>query len=65
MNIAKSLRIAIATKNIKKQDLADELGIHKQQISTWLRTNSMNNTNLAAVASKLGYSVSEFIALGE
>ena len=65
MNLGKSLKIAIATKEIKTKDLADGLLVSRQQVSNWKRTGSISSSRLVDICKYFDMEVSEFIALGE
>tara|TARA_R110000764_G_scaffold57488_2_gene125147 strand:+ start:17832 stop:18029 length:198 start_codon:yes stop_codon:yes gene_type:complete len=65
MDLSKSLKIAIATKGVKHKDLAIKLNTSGQQISNWIRTGCIKQKSLVSISEALGFSVSEFIALGE
>ena len=66
MNIGKSLKIALTLKDIKNKELAAKMGVSSAYVSgiaTGVKTPSL--AYLSNLSSVLGYSVSEFIALGE
>lgn len=65
MDLSKSLKVAIATKGVKHKDLAEQIGTTGQQISNWIRTGTIKQSSLVKVSFALGFSVSEFVALGE
>jgi transcriptional regulator with XRE-family HTH domain len=65
MDLSKSLRLAIAEKGVRHKDLAKQLGTTSQQISNWLKSGAIKQSNLIILSKALGFSVSEFIALGE
>ena len=65
MDLSKSLKVAIATKGVKHIDLAKQIGTSGQQISNWIRTGTIKQSSLIKVSEALGFSVSEFVALGE
>lgn len=65
MDLSKSLRLSIANKGIKHKDLAADLGVHTTQITTWLKTGSMQKDKLQKVSDYFGIPVSEFVKLGE
>lgn len=66
MDIAQSLRVALALRNKKATEVARETGIGDSYLSLLkrgLRTPSLEVVQL--LADNLEYKVSEFIALGE
>ena len=65
MNFGKSLKVALATKEMKQKEFGQLIGVSPQQISNWVSSGSISNRNLDTVASGLGMKLSEFIALGE
>lgn len=65
MDLKKSLRMALAKRDLKKIDLARKVGTSGQQVSNWLRTGKMKQSNLVEVSAAFDMSVSEFISLGE
>lgn len=66
MNIGKSVKIALAQREMQGKDLAIEMGVSQGYISG-LATGrlSPNVRVLTKLAVTLGYSVSDFVALGE
>ena len=65
MDLSKSLRVAIAVKGVKHKDLAVQLGTSSQQVTNWIRTGCIKQSSLVSISKALGFSVSEFVALGE
>lgn len=65
MNISKSLKVALAMRGLKNIELAEKLGTSKQQVSNWIKTSTMKQSNLIQICEALEMPVSEFIALGE
>lgn len=65
MDLSKSLRMVIADKGIKHKDLAKELNTTSQQVSNWLRTGGIKQSNVVEICAFFDIPVSEFIALGE
>lgn len=65
MNLSKSLRVAIANEGIKHKDLAVKLGVSSQQVSNWLRTGAIKQTNIIDLCIAFNMPVSKFVALGE
>lgn len=65
MNYGKSLKIALAMKDIKRQDLAATLGVVPQQVSNWITSGSISGNNLKRVCEALDMKFSDFVKLGE
>ena len=66
MNIGKSLKIALIEKDMKSKDLASSMGVSQPYVSSVANNSKAVSIRLISqMASCLGYSVSEFIALGE
>lgn len=65
MNLGKSIRVALAIKDMKNKDLAEKLETSSQQVSNWIKTGAMNNDTLQTICRAIDMPVSEFIALGE
>ncbi len=66
MNIGKSLKIALIEKDMKSKDLASSMGVSQPYVSSVANNSkSVSIRLISQMASCLGYSVSEFIALGE
>lgn len=65
MNIKRSIEIATAIKGTNKARLANDIGMSKQSMNSFLNSNSIKQDTINKIASTLGYSVSELIALGE
>ena len=65
MNLAKSMKIALAQKEIRQTDLAEKLGVSDQLISRWAIKGTISPSNLELLCAELGMPVSEFVALGE
>ena len=65
MNCGKSLGIALAMKRVKRKDLAEAVGVVPQQVSNWVSSGSMSNSNLVKVCDALDMKVSDFVKLGE
>ena len=66
MNISKSMKVALANRNIKRKDLDAKLGFITGVTSKITCGEYFPSiSKLALIASVLGYKLSEFIALGE
>ena len=65
MDLARSLRKAMADKNIKGKELAEMIEVPPSSISRWRQDGNMNPVNLTCICKALGLRVSEFVKLGE
>ena len=65
MDLARSLRKAMADKNIKGKDLAEKIDVPPSSISRWRQDGNMNQVNLVCICKALELRVYEFIKLGE
>lgn len=64
MNLGKSLKIALAERDIGNKEVAAELNTTSQQVTLW-KKGRISQKNLGLVCDFLDITVSEFIALGE
>lgn len=66
MNISKSMKVALAERNIKRKDLDAKLGFVSGVTSKITCGEYFPSiSKLALISSVLGYKLSEFIILGE
>lgn len=66
MNIGKSIKLSLIERDLKAQDLAKSVGISKSYLSQISNGHRLPGVDIIQkIASSLGYSVSEFVALGE
>jgi len=68
MNIAKSIRVGCATRDLKPSDLAAKIEIANITMSKLIANKNPRSPSLKVaqkMAAALGLSVSEFIKLGE
>lgn len=65
MNIGKSIRVALAQKDMTKTDLAAKLGIHLTGISQFSNRECVKSETIQKLANVFEMKVSEFVALGE
>jgi len=67
MNIGKSLKIALALKEVKQKDLAEYLDVHHQAVSRWCQSEDqgMHLHTLNQICDFLGMTPSELLSLGE
>ncbi len=66
MNISLSIFICLKKAGKRQNELADDLGIHRQSVSQWLSGKvSPPLSRVKEMADYFGISVSKFIYLGE
>lgn len=65
MNLSKSIRIALAERDLKQLDLAAGLGVQDSQVSRWVTKNTTTLDNIKRISKFFKLKVSEFIKLGE
>ena len=65
MNIRKSIKIAMASKDVNQFELAKGIGVVPSQISKWINKGGITVKGLESLAAYFDMSVSEFIKLGE
>jgi len=65
MDTGKSLRLLMTKKEIGADELADDLGVSKQTISTLRRNKFISGRNIALLARYFDMKASEFIRMGE
>lgn len=65
MNLRKSVMIALASKEMKQKDLADQLGMSQGSMSQLVNQKSCTGATLQKLAGAFDMKVSEFVALGE
>lgn len=66
MNLSKSLRVALAKREMKNKDFAVLMSVTPQQVSNWVSGQyDISQRNMVKACSVLGMPVSEFILLGE
>ena len=66
MDIAASIRVALAYKGARQSWLANELGCHRSYVNKLTRGHVRPGWEQAEkIAGIFGYTLSEFIALGE
>lgn len=66
MNLGKSLRLAMVQRDMSQQQVADDVRVSRTYISNICRGRAkVSQDLLERLAASVGYSVSEFIALGE
>lgn len=65
MDLKKSLRVAMALKNVRPSDVAEALGIATPHVYAWLKTGGMTQKNMIRLARYFEMAMSDFIKLGE
>ena len=65
MNLGKSIKVALANRELKNKDLAQMLGLSPSQVSKWISTGRMSIDNQKAICRALGIKPSYFVSLGE
>ena len=65
MNLEKSFNVALATRDMKKKDLAYKMKVTPSYITQVTKNGNLSVTRLNELATMLGYKVWEFIKLGE
>ena len=65
MNINKSIKLALAHRDMTPADIAVALGTTRQRVYALSAQKVMTTETLERVAKALNYKTSEFIALGE
>jgi DNA-binding Xre family transcriptional regulator len=65
MDIGKSIRVALAQKNIRRSDLAGKLGCVRSNVTQMCTTGKVRSETLKRLAEIFEMSVSDFIKLGE
>lgn len=65
MNIKKSIRVALAQKDMTQGDLASKVGMTASNMSLLLNRESIPTSRLSEMASALGMSVVDLLKLGE
>ncbi len=65
MNVGLSIKVALAKKDMKKSDLAREMGWSAQYVHKICKSNDLGMGSVIKLSEYFGLKVSEFIALGE
>lgn len=65
MNLRKSVMIALAHREMKQKDLADQIGMSQGSMSQLMNQTSCTGATLQKLAAAFDMKVSEFIKLGE
>ena len=65
VNVSKSIRVALAMRELTQKQLAERLGMYESAVSQLVNRSSITTDKLKQVADALGMKVSELVALGE
>lgn len=65
MNTGKAIRVALAQRDMKMNDLAEVLGVTAARVSVICSSKSSSTLTLKRIADALGMKVSELVELGE
>lgn len=65
MNIGKSLKVALAKKGMRQNELAEQMKVSRQWIGKLANSEKAGMGSVELLANAFGMTVSEFIALGE
>lgn len=65
MNIGKSMRVAMAKKGLRGNQVAELLQVTESTVSVMLSRETCTGPKLKELAVLFGMKVSEFVALGE
>lgn len=65
MNIGKSIKVALAQRDMKQNQLAERLGKSARWINLLANSRGASTETISMLASAFGMKASEFVALGE
>lgn len=65
MNIGKSIKVALAQRNMKQNQLADRLGKSARWINLLANSKGASTETITMLAAAFDMKASEFVALGE
>ncbi len=65
MNLEKSFNVALATRDMKKKDLAEQMSVTPSYITQVTKNGALSVGKLEELSKALGYKVWQFIKLGE
>lgn len=65
MNVGKSVRVAMAKRDIKPKELAERMSASRQYISQLMKADAVGTGTLNRLCEVFGMKASEFLALGE
>lgn len=65
MNVGKSIKVALAKKEMNQQDLAAKMNVSKPYVSQLAGKEHAGMGTVSLLAEAFGMKISEFLALGE
>lgn len=65
MNVGRSLKVALAKRDMSQTELAKKMKVHVQWVNKLANTQAASQATVVGLAEALDMKVSEFIALGE
>lgn len=65
MNLEKSFNVALAKRDMKKKDLAEQMKVTPSYITQVTKDGRLSVAKLQELSESLGFKVWEFIKLGE
>jgi plasmid maintenance system antidote protein VapI len=65
MNVGKSIKVALAMRDMKQKELAEVMGVKPASVSQLASQTSCTGETLGKLAAAFGMAASEFIKLGE
>lgn len=65
MNIGKSIKVALAQRDMKQNQLAERLGKSPRWINLLANSDGASTATIQMLADAFGMKASEFVALGE
>ena len=65
MNIGKSLRMALVSRDMRQNQLAEKMGVGARWMSRMATSRTASMQTVEALAAQFDMTVSEFIKLGE
>ena len=65
MNIGKSIRLALAERDMQKQELAEKMGVTRTTITNLLNSTTCAGSRINDLCGIFDMKASDFIALGE
>ncbi len=65
MNVGRSLKVALAKRDMSQTQLAKKMNVHVQWVSKLANSETASQATVTGLAEALDMKVSEFVALGE
>lgn len=65
MNVQKSINVALAKKQMTRQELAERMGVTRTRVYAIAQQKAVRHETIRRIADALDMKASEFIALGE